>query len=319
MRSPLRRYGANLIRQLHYFEAVARHQSVRLAAEELGVSQSAVSHQLRSLADSLGEDLLVRSGRGVALTPAGERLAIRLATAFAGLQSSVDEIVGSGRQVLRLATCSSFGPGWLIERLQGFMQSHPEIELQLRLYATDPELTDQVADAFVTANPPRPGYKSIFIMDETLIAVRAPQGSIAKIGSQGFRLITTDVEEGHLGEDWRDYCRAAGVKLDDLRDGPWLQTTHYLFALEMAKHGLGLALVPDFLAKEAIEAKSLVPFGATRVPSGRAYHLCYKYSRDNETHIVAIAKWMKSQAGSSTVLAMERKSTFRVQKPGLAG
>lgn len=80
---PLR--GTLLIRSLHYFEAVARRQWVKLAAHELGVSQSAVSHQLKELTITLGEQLLVRAGRGVALTATGRRLAERLSTAFSGL------------------------------------------------------------------------------------------------------------------------------------------------------------------------------------------------------------------------------------------
>ena len=64
-----------LIRSLHDFESVARHQSLKLAAEELGVSQSAVSHQLRDLTRALGEQLFSRAGRGIALTPVGQRLA----------------------------------------------------------------------------------------------------------------------------------------------------------------------------------------------------------------------------------------------------
>jgi len=68
---PLR--DARLIRSLHYFEAVARHGSLKLAAEELGVSQSAVSHQLRDLTTTLGEQLFIRAGRGIALTDTGMR------------------------------------------------------------------------------------------------------------------------------------------------------------------------------------------------------------------------------------------------------
>lgn len=109
-RGPLRE--PRLIRSLHYLEAVARHQSLKLAAEELGVSQSAVSHQLRELTTKLGEQPFIRSGRGIALTPTGQRLADKLAATFSGLQSSLDDVVGSNRPSLRLAVCSSFGPVW---------------------------------------------------------------------------------------------------------------------------------------------------------------------------------------------------------------
>ena len=153
--------NASLIRGLQYFEAVARHQSVKLAAAELGVSQNAVSHQLRQLTKELGEQLLVRSGRGIVLTPVGQRLAEKLSVTFTSLYSSVVDTVGSGRSTLRLAVCSSFAPGWLIPRLKSFFEQQPEFDLQLRLYAEDPPLSHQVADAIVSAVPVKPGFKPI--------------------------------------------------------------------------------------------------------------------------------------------------------------
>ena len=118
--------NASLIRGLQYFEAVARHQSVKLAAAELGVSQNAVSHQLRQLTKELGEQLLVRSGRGIVLTPVGQRLAEKLSVTFTSLYSSVVDTVGSGRSTLRLAVCSSCAAGWVIPRLNSFFEQQPK-------------------------------------------------------------------------------------------------------------------------------------------------------------------------------------------------
>lgn len=293
----LNRRNTSLMRGLHYFEAVARHQSVKLAAAELGVSQSAVSHQLRELTESLGEQLIFRSGRGIALTPTGQRLSEKLAVTFSGLQSSVEDIVGnggSGGKVLRLAVCSSFGPGWLIPRLPQFFAAHPDVDLQLRLYSQDPEQTDQVADAFVTALAVRPGFAAVHIIDEMLVAVQAP-------GKTSSRLITTDIDEGNLGRDWMDYCLHTGMGLGALQTGAWLQCTHYVLALEMAKAGLGVALVPDFLARRPIEEGSLAYFDRTRMSAGRAYHLCFKTSRSHEAEIRKIALWLKDQAAAKPV------------------
>lgn len=101
----------NLLRSLQYFDAVYRHRSVKLAAQDLGVTQSAVSHQLRRFWEATGQHLLVKSGRGIALTPTCEALGARITEAFAGLENLVSDIAGGGRQALRLAVCSSFGPG----------------------------------------------------------------------------------------------------------------------------------------------------------------------------------------------------------------
>lgn len=302
---PLR--DARLIRSLHYFEAVARHQSLKQAAAELGVSQSAVSHQLRDLTTALGEQLFLRAGRGIALTPTGRRLADKLATAFSGLQSSLDDIVGSGRPSLRLAVCSSFGPGWLIPRLPAFYAANPEINLQLRLYAQDPEQTAEVADAFVTAQALKPGFSAVHVLDEMLVAVAAPQLR-GRLADGRHRLITTDIAPGRVGQEWIDFCSATGRSLDGLQAGSFLECSHYMLAVEMARAGLGIALVPDFLARRDIEAGGVRYFDRTAIPSGRRYHLCIKKSRVQDPDIRALVQWLKAERAPKPMAGIAHKS-----------
>ncbi len=153
------RKNAGLLRGLQYFEAVARHMSVNGAAGELGVTSGAVSRQLRDLTIAVGEQLIVRSGRGIALTATGRELAARLSAAFVDLDRSIDDVGGGRKPLVRLAVCTSFGPGWLASRMEGFVAANPDYDLELRLYTQDPYLTDQVADAFVTAQPVAPGFR----------------------------------------------------------------------------------------------------------------------------------------------------------------
>ena len=162
----MKKNDAAILRSLQYLEAVNRHSSLKLAASDLGVTESAVSHQMRRFSAMIGQQLLAKSGRGVVLTAKGEELAAKLSVAFAGLESLVKELVGEGHEVLQLAVCSSFGPGWLIERLENFYDEHPEIDLQLRLYAQDPLISGEVADAFVTAEPIRPDFAAVKLRDE---------------------------------------------------------------------------------------------------------------------------------------------------------
>ena len=283
---------AAILRSLQYFEAVNRHASLRLAARDLGVTESAVSHQMRRFSALIGQQLLAKSGRGVALTAAGEGLAAKLSVAFAGLESLVRELAGEDRGVLQLAVCSSFGPGWLIEHLGSFYAKHPEIDLQLRLYAQDPLLSGEVADAYVTANPVKLDYVSVKLRDEMLIAVHKPT---ARRGKR-HRLITTSLDKGRIGEDWVDYCKASGLKLAGLQEGAFRQCTHYLLALEMAKNGQGMALVPEFLAAREIAAGAVSAFDRRLVPSKRVYRLCYRKSRAHDARLVALRNWLTSEA-----------------------
>lgn len=264
---------------------------MKRAAADLGVSQSAVSHQIRELGDVVGQQLVLRSGRGIALTPVGERLAAKLGQAFAGLESIVKELSNDGQELVQLAVCSSSGPGWLIEKLGSFKAQHPALELQLRLYAQDPLLANEVADAYVTAGPQRPGYASIRLREEMLVAVM--QSGAPAEGPQA--LITTELEAGTLGADWVRFCRKAGLKLSALQRGAFRQCTHYLLAMEMASAGQGVALVPDFLAARDLAAGRLSLFSQVSMPSNRTYRLCYRASRAHEAKIAALVEWFRSE------------------------
>ncbi len=293
----LEKKDPNVLRSLQYFEAVARYRSVKLAARDLGVTQSAVSHQIRRFSETIGQQLVVKSGRGIALTPAGENLGGRLSAVLGGIEDLVKDLVGDGQQTVQLAVCSSFGPGWLSERLEDFYRSYPEIDLDLRLYAQNPLYANIVADAYIVADVLKSGYTAIPLKQEFLVAVEAPAAGPRPKESTRRRLITTDVEHNHLGEDWMQFCQTAGMKLAGIQEASFRLCSHYLLALELAKAGQGVALVPDFLARREISAGNLVAFHDALVPSGRTYCLCIKETRVNETRLRKLADWLVATAG----------------------
>lgn len=285
----------NLLRSLQYFEAVSRHGSLKRAAEDLGVSQSAVSHQIRRFSDAIGQQLVARSGRGIVLTDAGLRLGERLTSAFRSLDDIVGELAGGGHQSLQLAVCSAFGPGWLIERLDDFRTRHPDIDLELHLHSRNPLVTGQIADAYVVADEVKPGFAAIPLLKEHLVAVEAPHVK----GARTRRLITTELEPGELGGDWTGYCRRARLDLTSMRQGPFLRCSHFMLALDMARHGQGAAIVPDFLAAADIRDGTLRMLTDTRLPSGRTYQLCIRKTRMEEGKLKVLASWFRSAIGES--------------------
>ena len=311
------RNDPNLLRSLQYFEAVARHGSLTRAAGDLGVTQSAVSHQIRRFSDAIGQQLLTRSGRGIALTEAGRRLGARLTSAFRNLDGIVSELAGGGQHSVQLAVCSAFGPGWLIERLDGFNASHPEIDLELRLHASNPLASGQVADAYVVADEVKPGFKSIPLLKEHLIAVEArPQAR--GVTQTARRLITTELEPGEVGRDWVDYCRAAGLDLGRLQTGLFQRCSHFMLALEMARQGLGAALVPDFMAAADIRRGTLVTLTETSLPSGRVYKLCFRSSRAQEKELRILADWFRSSVADVPVQRTRSRQKEPARRAGKA-
>lgn len=117
---------------LQAFEATARHMSFALAAEELNLTPSAVSYQVRSLEDRLGMELFARLNRAIALTEAGELLYPDIREAFARMRIAVDRLsADTPENVLVVSTGPSFAAKWLSPRLFSFMDEHPEIEVRI--------------------------------------------------------------------------------------------------------------------------------------------------------------------------------------------
>ena len=154
------------------------------------------------------------------------------------------------------------------------------------------------ADAYVVADELKPGYVATPLIEEKLIAVQAP--STLRPDAKR-RLITTDVERGAVGQDWIRYCRTVGIKLSSLQQGQFRLCTHFFLALELARRGYGVALIPDFLAAEDIRSGTLVPFSDRLTPSGRTYHLCIKKSRMQESMLVTLSEWLTTMASGAPV------------------
>jgi len=290
----MKRSRGRIFQHLQYFEAVSRHLSVTEAAVELGVTPGAVSHQIRELTDHLGEKLIAKSGRGIALTATGKKLADKLISAFADVENLLADVVGEGASSVRLAVCSSFAPGWLITRLSDFMSRNPDIVLQLHLYAQPPQLTDQVGDAFVTTFNGHPGFWSLHLMSEVLVAVHAPRPT-NDAAFASLPLITTDLAPGNVARDWIDYCTLTGLPSKVAEPGSLLMCSHYLLALEMARCGLGIALIPEFLAERDLAAGILKLLQPTRMPANRDYYLCIKAARLDEGALCALVDWFRGQ------------------------
>lgn len=291
------------LRALQTFEAVSRLLSVADAAQELGVTQSAVSHQLRQLQEVIGERLVQKNGRGITLTEAGRNLARRLQPAFAEIDRSVAESIGGIRGRTRLAVCSSFGPAWLVPRLARFYEAYPWIDLQILMYARDPELTDAIGDAFVTTLPRDSGYHAQFLWAERLVPV-VSRLLLQRHGHQGpFNLITTELEAGREGADWRMYAQASG--LPDMKPacGHWYYASHYVIARDMVRQNLGAALLPDFLVEDDLRAGHMDLLGNGCVFTQEDYHLCIKQSRRQEPALEALSRWFKSEMGEARRVA----------------
>lgn len=280
------------LRSLQVFEAVARNESITLAAKELRISPSAVSHQMSNLSRNIGERLIERAGRRIFLTAVGMRLATTLRGVFRQIDDTIGHDIGSQKSNIRLAVCSSFGPGWIIPRLRNLKEAIPSAEIELRMFANDPLLANTVADAFVTADEVIRGFSAVRLFDEELIPVSLTGGFDDQ------PLITTSMARHRYAADWTAYAREHELKSRQFEQKQFVSCSHYVFALELARAGMGIALVPDFLAREKIAHGPLKIVGQATVRSGRSYNFVVKDARKDEPVLFALARWFAEQAAS---------------------
>src|SRR6266404_5888283 len=149
------------------FEAAARHLSFTLAARELGVTQAAVSQQVRSLEKDLGITLFERMHRGLGLTKRGTRLQRSVAMALEHIASTADDLRGVGEvDGATIGVTLALATFWLVSRLPQFRTLHPEIDI--RVVATDrgiEKIIDQVDAAIAWGNPPWPGFSATLLAE----------------------------------------------------------------------------------------------------------------------------------------------------------
>ncbi|WP_299798576.1 LysR substrate-binding domain-containing protein [uncultured Shewanella sp.] len=284
------------LRALQVFEAAARQQHFSRAADELCITQSAVSHQVRVLEEHFGEQLFNRSGRQLKLSMKGEQLYTELSRIFNELSDLNQQISGGENHELRLAVYSSFAVKWLIPRLSDFRRQYPEIKIRLDMIADDPDLSDSVADMFISGQSNQPGYWHQLLHKERLIPVCSPdlfaRGETVLIDSLWqYPLLTVD--EGPIGLDWDRWSLANNTPFPaDLQQHIF---SHVLLAIEAAVAGQGIALASDFMVVNDIEKGRLVALDLPDIFTGFEFNFSCKRRRLKEPAIAAFIEWICHQ------------------------
>jgi LysR family glycine cleavage system transcriptional activator len=289
---------------LRAFEAVARRLSFRGAAEELHLTQPAVSRQIRSLEDELGAALFLRGTRHVELTGAGEALLRSAAPLLDRLDATVRQIRSAqGRQPVGLTTFASFASLWLLPRLQEFQRAHPDIDIRISANdvmadTDDPEL--DLALRYCHPDDAPPG--STLLFGEVLTPVASPSlpGLASPVALAQHTLLEEDSGLPSVEYlSWRHWLRLMG--LPQLEPRGWLYLNFTYQQIQAALAGQGVALARLALVGEALARGDLVePFGATgRVSSPFAYWLVRWPSRRERPALAAFEAWVLAQAAAT--------------------
>ncbi len=281
---------------LRAFEAAARHQSFTRAADELSVTQTAISHQIKRLEEQLGQRLFIRRNRRLLLTEAAQELLPAVRTAFDGLNAAVEQLSRSDRSgSLTVSTVISFTTKWLVPRLAGFQAAYPEIDVRITASADLVDFSrDDVDMAIRYGHGDWPGLRVDRLICEDVFPVCSP--SLMR----GATPLRRPVDLAHhtllhvtsYQEDWQVWLTAAGVDGVDYRRG--LSFDLAFPALQAAIDGVGVALGRSTMVEADIAAGRLVvPFDVA-LPLQAAYYVVSPEETAERPKIKAFRDWLLS-------------------------
>ena len=275
---------------LKAFEAAARHLSFTRAADELCVTQGAISHQIKALERRLGVELFRRSNRGLKLTDEGVALAPTLFEAFGAIDRLFERFESGGMQeVLTVSAVGTFAVGALLERLPAFRVAHPGIDLRL---LTNNNKVDVVAEGLDYAI--RFGDGAWHGCEAELICEGRMSPLCAPLWAQQLHkpsdLLRLPLLRSYRPQDWLGWFKAAGLDAVNLH-GPLFDSS--LIMAQAAIRGEGVALAPYGLFRREIDAGQLVrPFAIDADVGG--YWLTWLKSRTPSPAMQAFRIWLIS-------------------------
>lgn len=289
------------LKRLRAFEAAARHLSFKLAAQELAVTPSAVSHQIRALESELGKPLFKRHTRALSLTDAGAGYAASLAAAFDDIDAATANIrAGSSRKPLRVALLSSFATNWLVPRLHAFNSLYPDIEVLLLSSVELARLEHGDADIAIRyGNGDWAGLDARLLAAETITPVCSPAYIRATGGLPSTEHLcdcTLLLSHSETPFEWPAWCKAAGVELASA-ERRFLHD--YNIVLQAAEGGLGVAMGRRWLIGDRIREGRLVEPFPDIVFSGRIGHWIVT-ARQPVPEASVFADWLLTEARRET-------------------
>ena len=282
---------------LRAFEAAARHESFTKAANELGMTQAAISQQVKALEIEIGCQLFTRRPQVVTLTPAGRQVSEQITHAFGIIGDAFDGLARVDEAVLAIAALPSFAAAWLVPRLGQFQFDHPNIAVRLKGIRGDVDLIEKGFD--VGIRPGRgewPGLKS-----HELFAMKfAPMCSPSFIEKYGpfttpASLLSAPLVDRH-SPWWRLWLDAAG-EAAPVPEGSTLQLGAQNLEHIAASQGYGIALLTPALFKDELENGRLIQLFDTVAHDGRGYWFVYPETRARTTKMKMFRDWILAEAG----------------------
>jgi|TARA_B110000211_G_scaffold14041_1_gene14698 LysR family transcriptional regulator, glycine cleavage system transcriptional activator len=293
---------------LRAFEASARQLSFTRAAEELFVTQAAISHQIKALEDNLGIKLFMRKNRALLLTEEGQSYYLDIKDIFNALHDATERLLARGEKgAITVSMQPSFAIQWLVPRLNTFNLLHPDIDVRIKA-VDQPEnsLTEDVDLAIYYGRGRWRGIHAEQLHTEYLIPVCSP---LLLSGKKPLNEIADLAQHTLLHDtsrrDWKRWFKHVDVRGGNVNHGPIF--SHSAMVLQAAIHGQGVALAHSVLAKPDIDSGRLVcPFKEVLVSKNSYYIVCREQQLEIGK-ITAFREWVLQTVADEQVIIDEEK------------
>ncbi|PCR94499.1 transcriptional regulator [Pseudomonas fluorescens] len=281
---------------LRAFECAARHLSFTRAAEELNVTQTAISHQIRRLEDELGVRLFMRSKDGLTLTDEGNAYFPGVRSAFLELRHSTERLQEANNQsVLTISTLVSVASKWLLPRLPSFREAHPEIDVRISALTRLVDFRKVGIDAAIRYGKGEwPGLRADWLMSDEVFPVCSPR---LLTGEKPLKTPADLVHHpllqvsGLTANDWNDWLHAAGQPPLTTK-GPRLTFDLAMMAVQTAIDGQGVCIGRSTYVDDDLRAGRLVAPFDLRLKSDSGFYFVTPHENANSKKVVAFRQWL---------------------------
>ncbi len=282
---------------LHAFDASVRHLSFTKAAEDMGITQSGISRQIKNLEDFLGLTLFERAGPKLILTEEGARYYDEISRLLDKLEDvSIDAVRGRKAQsMLKIGFPPTLMRRWGAAVLTAFAAAHPQTWFEVYPCRHDLDFAASELDlAFVRGTGNWSGARSQLLFDEELIVVGAPNlVPLQGLPNDEALLEYPLIQNSSRPSLWLHWLRGAGVHYKSRIYGPRLP--NFDMILECAISGMGLAVVPELHVRTELAAGCLKPALSRLQTSGEGFYLCFPQARMNSANVRIFRDWFATE------------------------
>jgi LysR family glycine cleavage system transcriptional activator len=289
---------------LRAFEAAARHLSFTIAASELNVTQTAISHQIRRLEEELGIRLFVRRNRALELTPEAKDYLPGIRAAFNDLRLATDRLLRrDDDHVLTVSTLASLAAKWLLPRLSTFQEAHPGVDVRITTSTGLVDFRTGGVDAAIRYGRGHwQGLRADWLMADELFPVCSPallKGDKPLRCPQDLVHHTLLHSSGGYDDDWRQWLTAAGLPAD-ISKQPGLSFDLIFLTVQAAIDGSGVAMGrTSYVQDDIAKGRLVVPFEIA-LPADAGFYLVSPETRADPPKLAAFRQWLKASAQNKT-------------------